>query len=169
MTSRTDPLAIYLNDHYAGAAAGLALLRRASTVHRDPQVRAVLAELAREVGDERRTLRQLMRATGAPVHRAKVATAWLGERVSRLKPNGRVVARAPLSDFLELEALLLGVHGKWAGWRTLLVLARTDPRLPVATLEELARTAERQVATIEDLRARVVEAAFAEREVPRTA
>ena len=168
MTSRTDPLAIYLNDHYAGAAAGLALFRRAATVHGDPQVRAALAELAREVTSERRALRQIMHATGAPVHRAKVATAWLGERVSRLKPNGRVVARSPLSDYLELEALLIGVQGKWAGWRTLLVLARTDPRLPVGTLEELARTAERQVARLEDLRAQVVERAFAAREVPRT-
>ena len=168
MTSRTDPLAIYLNDHYAGAAAGLALFRRAATVHGDPQVRAALAELAREVTSERRALRQIMHATGAPVHRAKVATAWLGERVSRLKPNGRVVSRSPLSDYLELEALLLGVHGKWAGWRTLRALAESDPRLSAAELDELARTAERQVRTIEELRARVVQHAFGRPPASRT-
>ena len=40
----------------------------------------------------------------------------IGERISRLKPNGRLVRRSPLTPFLEVEGLLDAVHAKAAGW-----------------------------------------------------
>ena len=43
----------------------------------------------------------------------------LAERVGRLKPNGRLLRRAPLSDLIEIEGLLDAVHAKAAGWRAL--------------------------------------------------
>ncbi|MFD4573612.1 hypothetical protein ACFWNK_10185 [Streptomyces sp. NPDC058417] len=43
------------------------------------------------------------------VDRAKVTLGRLAERVGRLKTNGRLVSRSPLSDVLELEAMLVGV------------------------------------------------------------
>jgi hypothetical protein len=48
----------------------------------------------------------------------------IAERVGRLKSNGRIVRRSPLSSLLELEMLRLAVEGKAACWRT---LARAVP------------------------------------------
>jgi hypothetical protein len=60
-----------------------------------------------------------------------------GNLAGRLKFNGRLLARSPLSDLEELELLLLGVEGKAAGWRTLRTLADTDTRLDAGRLDEL--------------------------------
>jgi hypothetical protein len=43
----------------------------------------------------------------------------MGEKAARLKLNGHLLARSPLSSLEELEMLRLGVEGKAAGWRTL--------------------------------------------------
>ena len=43
-----------------------------------------------------------------------------GERFARLKPNGRILSRAPLSDLIEIEGLLDAVRAKCAGWHALL-------------------------------------------------
>ena len=72
------------------------------------------------------------------------------EKAARLKPNGRLLRRSPLSDLIELEGLLLGVQGKAAGFRTLRRLA--DTRLQAGTLDELIARAEQQVNTLEQLR-----------------
>jgi hypothetical protein len=59
----------------------------------------------------------------AHVRGYKVGVAWIGEKIGRLKFNGRLLGRLPLSDLEELELLRLGVEGKLAGarcapWRT---------------------------------------------------
>jgi hypothetical protein len=63
--------------------------------------------------------------------------AWIGEKAGRLKSNGRLFTRSPLSDLEELEMLRLGIEGKAAGWRTLRTLADTDTRLDPQRLDEL--------------------------------
>ena len=75
-----------------------------------------------------------------------------GRRPDRLKFNGRLFARSPLSDLEELEILRLGVEGKAAGWRTLRTLADTDTRLDPPRLDELISRARRQADLLEDLR-----------------
>ena len=66
---------------------------------------------------------------GITVRGYKVGAAWIGEKIGRLKFNGRLLGRSPLSDLEEVELLRLGVEGKVAGWRTLRTLADADPRL----------------------------------------
>jgi hypothetical protein len=97
-------------------------------------------------------LLDIMAALGIKVRRYKVGAAWIGEKAGRLKFNGRLFARSPLSDLEELEMLRLGVEGKAAGWRTLRTLADTDPRLDPARLDELISRARRQADVLEDLR-----------------
>ena len=84
----------------------------------------------------------------------KVGAAWIGEKVGRLKFNGGLLGRSPLSDLEELELLWLGVEGKVAGWRTLRTLADTDPRLDAGRLDELIAGAGSQAGQLEDLRIR---------------
>ena len=142
-------LEIYLNDHRGGATMGVELFRRASRSAQG-SVKTQLQELTTEVERDRESLRTLMGTLAVPVHRYKVLGGWVLEKAARLKPNGRLLRRSPLSDLIELEGLLLGVQGKAAGFRTLRRLA--DTRLQAGTLDELIARAERQANTLEQLR-----------------
>nr|WP_239148871.1 hypothetical protein [Streptomyces sp. SID12501] len=56
---------------------------------------------------------------GVSTDHSKAALGRLSEKAGRLKPNGRLFSRSPLSDVLELESMLLGVQGKTSCWRPL--------------------------------------------------
>ena len=152
--SRHDLLGIYLNDHLAGATGGLELARRVAASHRGPGAGDAVQRLAAEVAQDRATLEDIMDALGIPVRGYKVYAAWIGEKAARLKLNGYLLARSPLSGLEELEMLRLGVEGKAAGWRTLRVLAETDKRLDPRRLDELISRARRQADLLEELRVR---------------
>ncbi|MGW4840243.1 transaldolase [Streptomyces globisporus] len=149
-------LAIYLNDHYTGATGGLELFRRAAQARTDAAGRAALADLARQVEEDRDALADIMAGLGVNVSRSKAAMGWLAEKAGRLKSNGHLLSRSPLSDLLEAESMLLGVLGKTACWKTLRILAETDARLPTGRLDVLLERAERQSAVLEELRAEAV-------------
>ena len=149
-----DLLGIYLNDHLAGATGGLELARRVAGSRRDLGPGSALQRLATEVAQDRAALEDIMTALGIPVRCYKVWAAWIGEKAARLKLNGYLLARSPLSSLEELEMLRLGVEGKAAGWRTLRVLAEVDKRLDSAWLDELISRARRQADLLEELRVR---------------
>ena len=149
-----DPLGIYLNDHLAGATAGVQLARRVAGAQQVPAAEADLRELAGEVAEDRAALLDIMGTLGVPVRSYKVWAAWAGEKAGRLKPNGRLATRSPLSNLEELEILRLGVEGKAAGWRTLRALADTDGRLDAGRLDELISRARRQAGFLEESRVR---------------
>jgi len=145
-------LGIYLNDHLAGATAGTELAHRTARSHRDGKNGGTLRRLAAEIAQDRAALLDIMTALGIKVRRCKVSAAWVGEKAGRLKFNGRLLTRSPLSNLEEPEMLRLGVEGKAAGWRTLRTLADTDTRLHPARLDELISRARRQAGLLEDLR-----------------
>lgn len=145
-------LGIYLNDHLAGATAGAELARRAATSQRGTPVGAALARLAREVAQDRAALIEMMTALGVVVRQYKAGLAWLSEKAARLKLNGRMVGRSPLSLLEEVELMRLGVEGKAAGWRTLRELAQRDQRLDARQLDELIERARAQSEALEELR-----------------
>ncbi|MCW2725833.1 MAG: hypothetical protein JWN35_2754 [Frankiales bacterium] len=147
-----DPglLGIYLNDHLAGSTTGLELFRRAAASHRGTPAGQVLDRLTPEVEEDREQLLRIMRTLDVPVRQYKVAAGWAMEKVGRLKLNGRLLSRSPLSSVVELEALYLGVQGKGAGWRLLRVM--DDPRLDPAQLDRLIDRAAAQADALEELR-----------------
>ena len=151
-------LAIYLNDHLAGATGGVELARRIAAEHEG----ADLTGLAGDVEQDRDSLLRIMAALNVPQDHIKVAGGWLGEKLGRLKLNGRLFTRSPLSYVIELETMRLGVDGKAACWQTLLSLSEHDDRLDRAQLDELRRRAEAQKDTLEQLRRRAVTAVFTE-------
>ncbi|MFJ6940218.1 hypothetical protein [Streptomyces sp. NPDC101132] len=153
-------LGVYLNDHRAGSAAGVALLRRMVRAHRGTPAAARLVALLRDVEEDQDSLMEVMEAFDVPVGHVKSLLMRLAEKAGRAKPNGRLVARSPLSDVLELEAMLLGVQGKLALWRSLGNVARTDSRVDRAAMHRLAARAERQIALLEGLRLAAVDRAF---------
>jgi hypothetical protein len=152
--SAQDPLGIYLNDHLAGATAGAALARRAARARQVPAAQPELRRFADEVAADRAALLDIMGTLDVPVRSYKVWAAWAGEKAGRLKPNGRLTTRSPLSNLEELEIMRLGVEGKAAGWRTLRALADQDERLDAARLEELISRARRQSDFLEESRVR---------------
>ena len=132
-----DLLGIYLNDHLLGATGGLELFKRAAASQ--PEIEP----LRQEVEQDREALLDLMRRTGTSVDRVKTTVGWVGEKLGRLKLNGHLLTRSPLSDLIELEGMTLGVSGKLNGWRLLKALG--DPRLPDEVLDPLIVRAERQL------------------------
>ena len=153
-------LGIYLNDHLAGSSAGLALARRIADNHRRTTLREATAEIATEIGEDRAALMDLMSALGVRAKRARNLLAVLVERAGRLKLNGRLLTRSPLSSVIELEGMRLGVEGKLAGWRSLRRLADDDARLDPVRLDELCQRAERQIDSLERMRIDSVDRAF---------
>ncbi|HEX3751106.1 MAG TPA: hypothetical protein VHW06_11155 [Streptosporangiaceae bacterium] len=152
--SRTELIGIYLNDHLAGATVGTQLAHRIACRHGEVADQATLQRLAGEINADRRALLVVMSGLGVPVRHYKTTAAWLGERAGRLKFNGQLRTRSPLSSLEELEMLRLGVEGKAAGWRTLRELAETEPRLDRAGLDELLARARAQADQLEALRVR---------------
>jgi hypothetical protein len=152
-------LGIYLNDHLAGATGGAELARRVAAARRGDEAGDALLRFAADVAADRAALLDIMAALDVPVRAYKVYAGWIGEKAGRLKLNGRLLGRSPLSSLEELEMMRLGVEGKAAGWRTLQLLAETEPRLDRARLMELIARAGSQRELLEDLRvgaARVV-------------
>lgn len=151
--TREDLLGVYLNDHLAGATIGVSLARRMVTSAEPGSERAtVLGRLAAGITEDRFALLQIMATLGVQVRRYKVFAAWAGEKAGRLKLNGHLLARSPLSDLEETEFLRLGVAGKAAGWRTLRQLADQDRRLDPGRLDGLIARADHQAGVLESLR-----------------
>lgn len=155
--SSQDPMGIYLNDHLAGSTAGAELARRVANSEQVPAAREAMQRFATDVAEDRRALLDIMADLKVPVRGYKVYAGWIGEKAGRLKFNGRLRDRSPLSSLEELELLRLGVQGKAAGWRTLRALADRDRRLDSGRLDELMHRARRQADFLERSRVRAAE------------
>ena len=92
----------------------------------------------------------------------RLGVAWAVEKVTRLKPNGRLVGYSPLSRVLELEGLVMGITGKLELWRTLDQLEDGNPALDETHIRELIRRAESQRDRVEDLRLKAAAEAMGE-------
>jgi hypothetical protein len=161
-TTTTEPslLGIYLNDHLAGATGGVELVRRSAAAHRGSPTGSTLQRLADEIAADRDALLEIMAGLEVPVRQYKVYAAWVAEKVGRLKLNGHLLDRSPLSSLLEVEALRLGVEGKACLWRTLRELAEHEPRVDGERVAGLLQRAKEQVDTLEELRVQTSKEVF---------
>ncbi|UUU37348.1 hypothetical protein JIX56_42050 [Streptomyces sp. CA-210063] len=153
-------LGIYLNDHLAGATAGVDRSRHLARSCRGTEFGPAVEEVATEIAQDRRSLAHLMRQLDVPARRYKVSVGWAAEKLGRLKANGRLVHRSPLSTVIELEMLRVGVAGKLACWQTLRRLCDSEERLDAHLLDDLLRRAQRQLQTLEELHLRQVTTTF---------
>jgi hypothetical protein len=143
-------LAIYLNDHLAGAALGVELARRLRSSNRgDPEFGEPLARICGEIEADRETLIRLMDRLGVERKPFKPALAVLGERLGRLKLNGQWRGYSPLSRVLELEVLASGIGGKMQLWNAL--EQSFGESLDGLDFHALAERADRQGQQVEDL------------------
>ena len=158
MTVADRLLSIYLNDHLAGAAAGVELARRTRTSNRDDtEFGTPLAEICDEVESDRETLQALMHHLNIRQDPIKPVAARIGERLGRLKPNGQLRGYSPLSRVVELEGLALGITGKLQLWRA---LERSLDSIAGFDFERLAERAANQRERVEALRLTAAARAF---------
>ena len=80
----------------------------------------------------------------------------IAERLGRLKLNGRLLRRSPLSDLLELETLVVGITGKQALWISL----REIPSIKIEELDQLLERAEEQKRVVENARVTAAKRSF---------
>ena len=152
-------LAIYLNDHFAGAALGLELTKRALRSNRGTSFGVFLEGFLAEVEEDRRSLERVMDALGVKKSPLKRPLAIAAERLGRLKLNGQVTGYSPLSRVLELEGLTMGVKAKLSLWQNL--RDATDARVHGVDLDGLIARAERQLDGLEEQRLAAARRAFA--------
>jgi hypothetical protein len=153
-------LETYLADHLAGATFGIELVRRCRRNNEGSEFAAPLERLVREIEADREALIAVMEAVGAKRSRAKTGAAWLFEKATRLKPNGRPLTYTPLARVLELEALATGIAGKRALWRALAEVGPRGERLAGFDFHRLAERAEDQHDMAERLRLQAGRLAF---------
>ncbi|MDX6214381.1 MAG: hypothetical protein QOF82_3468 [Frankiales bacterium] len=162
MPNSTDErlLSVYLHDHLAGSAGGVELANRVAKAHADSPMGPELGRLAREIEQDRDALRQILSELGMADHHVHENLTWLAEKAARLKPNGQLIGRSPLSSLVELETMRIALEGKRAGWDTLRLLADHDQRLDPGRLDELIARAVDQADRAEKLRRQVARTVF---------
>jgi hypothetical protein len=112
-------LAIYLQDHRAGAAGGVQLARRLHGNTSNTPIAETTANVCAEIEDALDVLDRVMEHLDVGRDRLKIAAAWGGEKLGRLKLNGNLVGYSPLSRLVELELLDLGLTGQTEMWLAL--------------------------------------------------
>jgi hypothetical protein len=142
-------LSLYLNEHLADETRAVQLVHRAISENEGTPLRAFMEVLRWELEEDRDILERVMRNLGVHRSRIRVGSARLAEKVSRLKPDGR------LSPLDELESLHREIEGKLDMWKAL--------RYSVdgVDFDELIGRAERQGEEVERRRLNVAATALA--------
>lgn len=146
-----DYLAIYLDDHRAGAAGGSRLARRIADQYRDRPGFEAADDLADEIDADVAALeriRERLGVDGGWAGRIKRLGAVIGEQAGRFKLNGHLFDPSPLSPVEETEGMAAGIFVKRGLWQTLARLAR-EPEfgdvLDAAHLDRLVERADTQL------------------------
>jgi hypothetical protein len=153
-------LETYLNDHLAGAVTGSELANKISSDYAHTRLGPFLAELARDIEQDRVTLEGLMERLGIKQSAIKQGASWIAEKVTRLKLSETVTGDQDLKRFLEFETLSLGIEGKLSLWRALIEIRDSHAELAATDLARLATRAESQRSNLEDHRLEVAHAAL---------
>jgi hypothetical protein len=128
-----ERLRTYVDDHLAGAQVALGLLER---LEPDPADGLDLAQLQREIEEDRALLVAALERLGERPSGVKRAAGWIAQQLSRPKlPDDRALGR-----FEAFELLGLGILGKRGLWRALAALDEPLPldRGQLASLEQRA-------------------------------
>ena len=156
---RHELLRIYLADHHAGSVGGLALAKRLA--RRGGEIGSTVSVVLGHIQEDKRALLRLLGRVGGTRHRAKETAAALAERLGRLKLNGRLFGRSPLTPVLELEAMVLAIEGRKRLWLTMTQLAKDAyPDWDIDDLRRRATRADADAAAVDRIRAAVAGAAL---------
>lgn len=150
MSTTSDYLSTYLQDHRAGAEMGVDLAARLRDENLGTHYEEFLTLLAREIEEDVATLEAIMDRFDVGKDLLKTTGAKIGEKLGRLKPNEHLSSYSPLSRVQELEMLRSGVQGKLALWDALYEVADQDARFDAEHLRGLIERAEKQLAGLRE-------------------
>lgn len=117
-TATNRLLQIYLDDHWAGAGAGKALMKRLRN-HAPTKWRDDMTWMVRQIEEDEKTLKQLRRRLDLRGAKTKRILALAAEKLVRFKPNGDALSYTPLNRLLDTESMIMGVAGKHRLWAAL--------------------------------------------------
>src|SRR4051794_19798427 len=150
-------LKTYLNDHLAGSVTGLELARHIASENDGTELGDFMREIAREIDEDRKALKEIMDSAGAGTEHHKLLLAWVTQKASMLKTHSPLSGGGDMTTFLELEMLFIGITGKQLLWKALAAADGDDPRL-----QELIERADRQREGVERHRLEAARAALAQ-------
>ncbi len=147
-----DELGIYLNEHLAGSAAGVELAERLRENNEGTPFGGVLNQMVLEIKEDRATLENLMDRMGIERSAGKQSGGIGLERITKFRTSRALSRKAELSRLVDIEALQLGIEGKFAMWRALQEIAALDQRLGSTDFASLEERAHQQRDTLENYR-----------------
>ena len=157
----TELLGTYLNDHLAGAAAGVELAEKLASTYEGTPFGTAVAAVAQEIKADREALQGLMERLGIGKSPVKQAAGWVFEKVTRLRLNRPLTGSGDLTRLLETETLSLGIEGKLALWRSLEQVTGSRPELAALDLGALMARAVDQRSGLEPFRLQAAAEALA--------
>jgi len=148
----------YLNDHLAGATAGVNLAKMAAEEHQTDELGAFFSEISSDIQTDFGTLEHLMDQVGVEKSASKTAMAEIGSKMARPKFVGD---DKELGGFITLETLSIGVEGKLCMWKALQRVPDADPAFTDLDFDELIARAVSQRERIEAKRLEIAPEALA--------
>ena len=145
-------LGIYMRDQLAAGVLWRELARRAQRSNEGTELGDALARVATAIAEDVSTFERLVDRLGIRRDRVKPALALAAERLGRLKLNGQLRGYSPLSRFVELEGLVMGIDGKKVLWETLGDLGGLRARAPEVDFDRLIERADAQRDALEPFR-----------------
>src|ERR1700712_745093 len=112
-----------MNDQLALGTLWRELARRSQRNNSGTELGEALGRVSAGIAEDVETFQRIMRRLGIPMNPVKIGFAVGAERLGRLKLNGRLGTYSPLSRFVELDFLAMGIEGKKQLWATLRDLA----------------------------------------------
>jgi hypothetical protein len=158
--SAIDHLGTYLNDHLAGASAGVEMARQLEDAVRGTPYASALGPIAKDIEEDLETLRGLVDEMGVGQNPVKQAVGWVAEKAHRVGIHERMAGSRDLSLLLQAESVGLGVEGKLALWLALMEVVPAHPHLATVDLPSLAERARDQRRRVEIARLGAARATF---------
>jgi hypothetical protein len=155
-----ESLEVYLNDHLAGATAGVNLVEQAVDRHRSDELGEFFGPLASEIKADHDRLENLIAEMNIDKSATKAALAEVGSKLAAPKFTAEGAGNEHLGDFITLETLSMGVEGKRCMWSSLKQVADAYPELQGLDLDDLEARAQDQRSRIEDKRLEIAQVAL---------
>lgn len=144
----------YLNDHFSGAAAGLALVTRLAETATDQDEENFLHNLCNQISTEKDALAETIQEAGFQLGaiRQAVGAAVARAGIWRMELHG--LDLGDLGRFEMIELLAAGIHGKLLLWKTLYAIQEDYPAWSHRNFLQLQDEAEEQCNSLEVYRIR---------------
>jgi hypothetical protein len=139
-----ESIEVYLNDHLAGATAGVNLVEQAADRHRSDELGEFFAPLAADIKADHAKLAGLIEDMNVDKSASKAALAEVGSKLAAPKFTAEGAGNEYLGDFITLETLSIGVEGKRCMWTALKTVADAYPELGALDLDDLQSRAQQQ-------------------------